>query len=88
VCLGEFWKELQGIEMIEEAPIYLVPSIFGHTVVPDWCKCRRLEIEHGHVTTQMIIRELNVTPEKARKILMRWESMKNAQEIQSNLRKE
>ena len=74
--------------MIEEASVYLMPSIFGHTVIPDWRKCERLEIEHGHVTAQMIMRELNLTQARARQILQRWESMKNARLIQRKLGRE
>ena len=74
--------------MIEEAPIYLMPSIFGHTVTPDWRKCERLEIEHGYVTAQMIMRELCITYARAQKLLQRWESMKNAREVQGQLVRE
>lgn len=74
--------------MITEETIYEVPSVWAHCMVPDWRRCEKLEAVHGNVTLQMIIRELNVTHERARKILQRWEGMKAARIIQKKLGRE
>jgi len=71
--------------LIKDETIYEVPSIRAHCIVPDWRRCEKLEAVHGKVTRQMLIRELSVTPDRARKILQRWEGMKEARIIQAKL---
>jgi hypothetical protein len=71
--------------MIKEEKIFLVPPRWSQEIVPDWKRCEMLEEKNGHVDAHMIMRELMVTWEKASRIVRRWESMKNAREVQKRL---
>jgi hypothetical protein len=71
--------------MLKEETILLIPTKWSPPIVPDWKRCEALEETNGYVDMRMLMRELNVTTEKARKVLMRWESMKNAREMQKRL---
>lgn len=70
--------------MIKEETIYSIPA-YEPKMVPDWKRCEELEQERGEVTIQMLMREMFINYDKARKILMRWEGIKEARKLQKNL---